>query len=58
MGQVGHVLVRFDDDASAIPAVAPVGSAAWNMSLAAKRTATITSVAGKAVNFDAIDEHR
>jgi hypothetical protein len=55
--QAAEIRIRLNDDAAAASAVAAVGTATRHVSLPAEAAATVASVSGFAVDFDAIDEH-
>src|SRR5690606_37168530 len=59
-GECGQAIDPFDgseDDASAVAAIAAVGTAAGNVLLSAKAQAAVAAAAGFEFDGDAIDEH-
>ena len=56
-GQAVDALLGHDDHAAAVAAVAAVGTALGDVTLAAEAAATVAAVAGRHLDLHAIDKH-
>jgi hypothetical protein len=57
LGEAVHPAACFEDDARTVPAVAPIGAAAWDVFFTAEANATVSPAAGTELDFDAVNKH-